>query len=165
MRGGSETNIEPAFGALKEIIPNVGAIAPSPGALMTAFQQGQVDIGPQFFNNVAALKSRGGDIAFAIPKEGLSVQTMTIVMIKNAKNRDNAKKLMETIFDPDVQRGIEAEPYVMLPTHNKVKLTGQNATLAPSVNDLLAKAHFLDWEKFVDLRPGWVDRFNREIKV
>jgi putative spermidine/putrescine transport system substrate-binding protein len=164
-RGGSETNIEPAFAALKQLLPNVGVIAPSPGALMTAFQQGQVDIGPQFFNNVAALRSRGGDIAFAIPKEGLPLQTMTVAIIKNAKNRDNAKKLIEVILEPDVQRAMEAEPYVMLPTTTKVKLTGQNAQLAPSVEDLLKKGSFLDWSKFIDARPGWVDRFNREIKL
>ena len=151
--------------ALKRLIPNLGALAPSPGALMTAFQQGQVDIAPQFFNNVASLRSRGGDIAFAIPKEGLSVQTMTICMIKNAKNKENGRKLIEAIFDADVQKAIEAEPYVMLPTHQKVRLTGQNATLAPTVNDLLDKGRFLDWEKFVDLRSGWVDHFNREIRL
>ncbi|MGE3702011.1 MAG: extracellular solute-binding protein [Hyphomicrobiaceae bacterium] len=165
LNGGSEINVEEGFKVYKTLIPNLGAVGPSPGGLVTMFQQGQVDIGPQFFNNVAAMKSRGGDIAFAVPKEGLALQTITVCQIANAKNKAAGRSLIETIFSVDVQQGLEAEPYVMLPTNAKVKLSGQNAALAADVSALLAKGKFLDWTKFVDLRPSWIDRFNRDVKL
>ncbi|MGE3876333.1 MAG: extracellular solute-binding protein [Parvibaculaceae bacterium] len=165
MRGGSETDVEAAFAAYRDLLPQLGAIAPSPGALATMFQQGQVDIAPQYFNNVAALRSRGVDIAFAKPKEGLQLQTITICMIANSKNREAANALLNTIFDQKTLTAFEADPYVIIPTHSKVKLTGQNATLARDVHDLLAQGSFLNWANLVDKRPGWVDRFNREIKM
>lgn len=165
MRGGSLENVEPGFSAYRDLIPQLGAIAPSPGALATMFQQGQVDLAPQYFNNVAALRSRGVDVAFAKPKEGLQLQMITICMITNSKNREAANALLDTIFDLDIQTAFEADPYVLIPTNTKVKLTGQNALLASDVENLLSQGEFLDWTKLVDQRPGWVDRFNREIKL
>lgn len=165
MRGGSETDVEPGFAAYRDLLPQLGAIAPSPGALATMFQQGQIDLAPQYFNNVAALRSRGVDIAFAKPKEGLQLQTITICIIANSKNREAANALLNTIFDQKTQTAFEADPYVIIPTHSKVKLTGQNAILASDVHDLLAQGRFLNWAGFVDKRPEWVDRFNREIKM
>ena len=70
MNGGSETNIEPAFEAMKKLLPNVGAISPSPGALAALFQQGEIDIAFNYWNNVALLAAKGVDIAFASPKTG-----------------------------------------------------------------------------------------------
>src|SRR5436190_18653934 len=48
INGGSEENMEPAFQYLRKLLPNVGAVAASPGALATLFQQGQVDVGPHY---------------------------------------------------------------------------------------------------------------------
>ena len=44
-------------------------------------------------------------------------------------------------------------------------MTGQNLMIGASPDDLVSKNKFLDWSKFVDLRPAWTDRFNREIRV
>jgi putative spermidine/putrescine transport system substrate-binding protein len=165
MNGGSATNVEPGFAALKDLLPQLGAIAPSPGALATMFQQGQVDLSPQYFNNVAALRARDVDVAFAKPSEGLQLQTITTAIITNAHNREAAEELIQTIFDAEIQTAFEAAPYVIIPTNSKVRLTGLNAQLAPDANALLAEGNFLDWASFVDLRPEWVDRFNREVTL
>lgn len=58
LNGGSETNIEPGFEAMKKLLPNVGAIAASPGALAALFQQGEIDIAFNFWNNVALLAAK-----------------------------------------------------------------------------------------------------------
>jgi putative spermidine/putrescine transport system substrate-binding protein len=165
LRGGSETDVEPGFAALKQLLPAVGAIAPSPGALTTLLQQGQVDLAPNFFNNVAALRAKGADIAFAKPRSGLPLQRVSVQLVRNAKNPAAALQLAELLLDPAVQARLEAAPWVQLPTNPKVALTGENLGLAASVGDLLANGKFLDWSRFVDLRGGWIERFNRDIRV
>jgi putative spermidine/putrescine transport system substrate-binding protein len=165
MNGGSADNVEPGFEALQKLLPQIGAIAPTPGALATMFTQGQVDIAPQYFNNVASLRSRGGQIAFAKPKEGLTLQTMTLCKVANAPNSGAGDSLLRTILNQDVMRAFEADPYVVLPSRSDIKLTGQNAQLAIDINALLSEGRFLDWSIIVDKRADWVDRFNREVSL
>lgn len=165
LRGGSPTNVEPGFAALAKLVPNLSAIPANPGALSTAFAQGQVDMAPMYFNNVAVLKARGVDIAFAIPESGMQLQTVTLTLVKNARNRDAALQFIEMLLDPAMQRSLEAAPWTMFPSVAGVPLTGQNRELVPSLDELMKRGSFLDWAAFIRNRPQWVERFNREIRV
>lgn len=165
LRGGSPTNVEPGFGALKQLLPNLSAIPANPGALSTAFGQGQIDMAPMYFNNVAVLKARGVDIAFAIPESGMQLQTVTLTLIKNARNKDAAIRFIDMMLDPAMQKSLEAAPWTMFPAMPGVALTGQNRELVSSLDELMKKGTFLDWNAFIRNRPQWVERFNREIRV
>lgn len=165
MHGGSETNIEPAFEAMKKLLPNVGAIAPSPGALAALFQQGEIDIAFNYFNNVALLAAKGVDIAFAKPKSGAVVVRSSAQIVKNNQNPKLVLDYLDTVMSADVQKGLEASPWVMMPTNKKVTLTGANLTVAKSVDDLVANNVLLDWTKFQKLRGEWITRFNKDVKI
>jgi putative spermidine/putrescine transport system substrate-binding protein len=165
MNGGSETNIEPAFQAIKELLPNVGAIAPSPGALAALFQQGQIDIAFNYWNNVALLHAKGVEVAFARPKSGAVVIRTSAQIVKNTQAPKLAVDYLDTVMDPDVQKQLEETPWVMMPTNKKVALTGPNLTVAKSVEDMIAANVLLDWTKFQPLRHDWIDRFNKEVKT
>jgi len=65
----------------------------------------------------------------------------------------------------DVQKGLEASPWVMMPTNKNVPFTGANLTVAKSVDDLLAKSVLLDWTKFQPLRGEWITRFSKEVRI
>ena len=56
--GGSIENPEPVFKVIKEIAPNVGAVA-APATIATLYQQGQVDLIYHTYAEIAAMKSRG----------------------------------------------------------------------------------------------------------
>ena len=165
LRGGSPTNVEPGFAALKQLVPNLSAIPANPGALSTAFAQGQVDMAPMYFNNVAVLKARGVDIAFAIPESGMQLQSVTLTLIKNARNKEAAIKFIDMMLDPATQKGLEAAPWTMFPSLASVPVTGQNRELVSSLDELMKKGSFLDWASFIRNRPQWVERFNREIRI
>src|SRR5260370_1049277 len=66
-KGGDEGNFEPAFKALRELLPNVGAIAANLGAYATLWQQEQIDIAPYNFNFVQTLKGKDVPVELAIP--------------------------------------------------------------------------------------------------
>lgn len=165
MRGGSETNLDPAFKAIQELLPNVGAIAPSPGALAALFQQGQIDIAFNYFNNVALLAAKGVDIAFARPKSGAIVIRSSAQIVKNNQDPKAVAAYLDTIMDPDVQKALEASPWVMMPTNKKVSLTGENLKVTKSIDDMIASNVLLDWRKFQDMRGTWIDRFTKEVKI
>ncbi|BAL79111.1 putative ABC transporter substrate-binding protein [Bradyrhizobium cosmicum] len=165
LNGGSETNIEPAFEAIKKLLPNVGAIAASPGALAALFQQGEIDIAFNFWNNVALLAAKGVDIAFAKPKSGAVVIRTSAQIVKNNQDPKLVLDYLDTVMSVDTQKGIEAAPWVMMPTNGKVPLTGANLTVAKSVDDLVANNVLLDWTKFQSLRGEWITRFSKEVKI
>lgn len=165
LRGGSPTNVEPGFAAFKQLVPSLSAIPANPGALSTAFAQGQVDMAPMYFNNVAVLKARGVDIAFAIPESGMQLQTVTLTLIKNARNKEAALKFIDMMLDPGLQKSLEAAPWTMFPSVPGVGLTGQNRELVASLDELMKRGTFLDWGSFIRNRPQWVERFNREIRL
>src|SRR5262245_22208878 len=163
MNGGSDTNIEPAFDAIKRLLPNIGAIAPSPGALAAPFQQ--ADSAFKYWNNVAWLAAKGVDIAFAKPKSGAVVVRTSAQSVQNNHDPKLALEYIDTVMSPPVQMGLEAAPGVMMPTNKKVPLTGANLTVAKSVEDLVAGNTLLDWTRFQALRGGWITRFSKEVKI
>lgn len=165
IHGGSETNVEPAFDAIKKLLPNVGAIAPSPGALAALFQQGEIDIAFNYWNNVALLAAKGVDIAFAKPKSGAVVVRTSAQIVKNNQDPKLVLDYLDTAMSVDVQKGLEASPWVMMPTNKKVPLSGANLTVAKSVDDLVGTNVLLDWTKFQSLRGEWISRFNKDVKI
>jgi len=165
MNGGSDTNIEPAFDAIKRLLPNVGAIAASPGALAALFQQGEIDIAFNYWNNVALLAAKGVDIAFAKPRSGAVVVRTSAQIVQNNQDPKLALEYIDTVMSPSVQTGLEAAPWVMMPTNKKVPLTGANLTVAKSVEELVSNNTLLDWTRFQALRGGWITRFSKEVKI
>jgi putative spermidine/putrescine transport system substrate-binding protein len=165
MHGGSETNIEPAFAAMKQLLPSIGALAPSPGALAALFQQGQIDIAPNYFNNIELLRGKGVDVAFAVPKSGGVLVRTSMQIVANSAEPELALRYIDTLLSPEVQTALEAAPWVMTPTNAKVKLTGEQARLAKDVNELQQKMVLHDWAKIQAERPAWIERFNKEVKL
>ena len=165
LKGGSDTDIEPAFKAMEALLPNVGAIAQSPGALAALFQQGEIDIAFNYFNNVELLRSKGVDVDFAIPSTGAIIIRTSAQLVKNARAGKLAEAYLELILREDVQKGLEASPWVMMPTNKKVAFTGANLKLAKSLDDLIAKNKVLDWTRFQHLRAGWITRFTKDVKI
>jgi putative spermidine/putrescine transport system substrate-binding protein len=164
MHGGSETNVDAGFQAIKDLKPNIAAVAANPGQLATLYQQGQVDIGPGNFNAIQILKARGVPVEFVSPKEGAIAFKTTIHIVKNSPNKELAFKLIEAAISPEVQSKLMDSPYLIVPTNARVKMGGEVASvLAKDVDDMKKKFVFQDWKAINQQRPGWIERFNREI--
>ena len=165
LRGGSEANLEPAFKALKELLPNVGAISANLGAHATLFQQEQIDIAPYNFNFVEGLKAKGVDIEFVVPDTGPVAWRTSLHIVKGAAKPELAFQWIEGAITPEVQTEASKPPFDVIPTNTKVPFTPvMSAKIAKSPADL-SKLIFLDWKKLNEGRGAAIDRFNREIKV
>lgn len=167
LKGGDEDNIDTAFAALKTLLPNVGAVAKTPGALTTLFQQGEVDIAPQYYNSIASLKEKGVDVEWVVP-EGGGVGVHTTMHVVKHPNIDPklAAAYIDAAISPDVQTTLAEAPYYFVPTNSKVKIPEAMAMVLGS--DLTAIANnlnFLDWQKINKNRDAWLERFNQAVKV
>ena len=165
LRGGSETNLEPAFKALRELLPNVGAISANLGAHATLFQQEQIDIAPYNFNFVETLKGKGVDIEFVVPDTGPVAWRTSLHIVKNAARPDLAFQYIEGAITPEVQAEEAKPPYDVIPTHTKVAMTAVMQAKIAKTPAELSKLIFQDWKKINEGRSATIDRFNREIKV
>ena len=165
LNGGSESNFEPAFKRIKELLPSVASVAPSPGALVALFQQGEIDVAPNYFNNIMLLKSKGVDIDFAVPDSGSVMVRTTLNIVKNTKQFDAAVKYIDVALSPEVQQAMLDKPFFSLSTSSRVKFPPEVQVLGSSVPDLLKKGVLLNWAEINKSRPQLIDRFNREIKV
>lgn len=164
MRGGSEENLDPGFDFIKQLLPNVGAVAPNPGALATLFQQGQIDISVHYSNNVGDLQARGVPIALARPDTGWSLVLACFNIIKNTKNLDLAAAYINAAISPEVQTRMADAPFLVVPTNTKATMSKGLQPYGKSVTDM-EKFNRVDWAKLNPRRAAMIERFNREIKV
>jgi putative spermidine/putrescine transport system substrate-binding protein len=166
VRGGSESDIEPAFKALREILPNVGAISANLGAHATLFQQEQVDIAPNNFNFVETLKGRGVSIEFVVPDTGLVGWTTSMHVAANSDKADLAFQYIEGALSPEVQGKAQSDPWWVIPTNSKVETRGPvKEKLGASTADIGSKFRVQDWAIINAQRSAWIERFNREIRL
>jgi putative spermidine/putrescine transport system substrate-binding protein len=165
LKGGTETDFEPAFKALRELLPNVGAIAANLGAYATLWQQEQIDIAPYNFNFVQTLKAKDVPVELSIPETGAVGWETSLHLVANALEPELAVKYIDLHLDPNIQEQMLKPPYDVIPTSSKVTLQGAiTASLAKSNADL-EKVRGVDWSKLNPQRGALIERFNREIKT
>jgi putative spermidine/putrescine transport system substrate-binding protein len=165
LHGGSEKDFEPAFRKVKDLLPGVAAIAPSPGALASLFQTGEIDIAPNYFNSVMTLKEKGLDVDYAIPESKSVIIRTSMHVVKNSKVKDLAAAYIDTCIDAQVQQKLLDRPFYLTPTNKNVKIAGEFTKVASSVDDLLKKSTLLDWVEINKTRPQLIERFNKEVKI
>jgi putative spermidine/putrescine transport system substrate-binding protein len=164
LKGGSEKDIDPAFAALKDLLPSVGAIAPNPGALGTLFQQGQIDVAPFYFNNTLLIAAKGVDVAFTRPESGLVLVRTSMHIVKNTKVPDLALAYIDGAINADVQQQLQAAPYYLVPTNAKAKFSEEIAKVVGGGSDVLLKNPIPDWPTINKNRTAWLKQFTALVR-
>jgi putative spermidine/putrescine transport system substrate-binding protein len=165
LKGGTETDFEPAFKALRELLPNVGAIAANLGAYATLWQQEQIAIAPYNFNFVQTLKAKDVPVELSIPDTGAVGWETSLHLVANAVEPDLAVKYIDLHLDRAIQSQMLKPPYDAIPTNANVPLEGAiTKSLAKSHADL-EKVRGFDWTKLNPQRGALIERFNREIRL
>ncbi|WP_416674198.1 extracellular solute-binding protein [Egbenema bharatensis] len=168
LRGGSESDIEPAFAALREILSNVNGVAANPGALLTLFQQGEIDIAPMWHNDVMNLKARGLPIEMGLPESGIIAARYSLNMVSNpASGVDRAAAYIDAMLSKEAQEAVVGDPYFYIPANSTVDFPPEFEEVmgVSSIADFMGKANTLDWATINQQRSAWIEQFNREIQV
>ena len=162
--GGSLTNVDPAFEQLRKWLPHVAVIAQNPIAVNTLFQQGQMDVTYTNYQTVSTLKGRGVDIEFVKPETGPIAFYTTLHVVKNAANKDNAYKFIDTVLSTEVQAALQKPPYGLLSVNKNVPLQPDFPTdIVKSHAELASFVHH-DWRQINPNRAAWIERFNKEVR-
>jgi putative spermidine/putrescine transport system substrate-binding protein len=167
-RGGSESNIEPAFAAVAEMLPRVNGVAANPGALLTLFQQGEVDVAPMWHNDVLTLAERGVPLAIANLETGIAAARYSLNIVKNpAAGLERAVAYVDAMLSPEAQARVVGEPYFYIPSNTTVPFPPEltEAMGIESVDDFVALAHNLDWVAINPQRAEWIERFNQTVQA
>lgn len=165
IKGGNESNFDPAFKALTALLPNIGAVAANLGAYATLWQQEQVDIAPYNFNFVQTLKAKGVPVEFVVPETGLVGWSTSMHLCRNAAEPDLAVQYIDSHLAAEMQAEMEKPPYDIIPTNARVPLAGAIVQTVARTPADLGKIKGFDWAKINPQRTALIERFNREIKL
>jgi putative spermidine/putrescine transport system substrate-binding protein len=165
IKGGTLDNFVPAFKALRELLPNVGAIAANLGAYATLWQQEQVDIAPYNFNFVQTLKGKDVPVELSIPDSGPVGWHTSLHLVAGAAEPDLALQYIDEHLSPEVQAAMLKPPFDVIPSNSKVKLEGAITMAIAKTHADFAKVRSIDWEKLNPQRGALIEQFNREIKL
>ena len=164
MKSGDPYNMDAAFKAVKELLPNVATVSDNPATLSAMIQQGEVDIAPQFLNEVEVVKSKGVPIALTRPETGWAILASGLYIAKNSPNKDLAVQYIDAALDPAVQAALAGPPNYLVPTNSKVPFTGVLSSIAKDMDEM-TKNNQYDWAVVNKSRGEWLDRFTKEIKL
>jgi len=165
LKGGTEDDFEPAFKALRALLPNVGGIAANSEAFDMLWQREQIDIAPHDFNRVQTLKTRGIPVELAMPESGKVGWLTTMHLVADATEPGLAVKYIDLHLDRAVQAEMQLSEFRIVPTNSKVKLEGLVAQVVARDPEDFGKIRSFDWTKLYLQREALIERFNREIKL
>lgn len=158
LNGGSESNIEPGFEAMKRVRPSVRKFYKSNPEAAQLFERGEVNIGAYWDGRTWALTDGGVPIRFVIPKEGASVGMVSYHIMKNTPKMAACKEFVNFAISVEGQEGF-CNGMGYGPVNRKAKLVPPASDRVPSLKNLL----MLDWFKIEPQMAQWLDRWNREI--
>jgi putative spermidine/putrescine transport system substrate-binding protein len=165
LKGGTEDDFEPAFKALRELLPNVGGIATNSKTFETLWEREQIDIAPHSFNLVEAQKARNIPVELAIPETGRVGWFTSLHLVANAVEPELAVKYIDTHLDAAIQAKMLSSAYRIIPTNSKLKVDWPVTKAAAEEQGEFGKIRGFDWEKLYSQREALIERFNKAIKL
>jgi putative spermidine/putrescine transport system substrate-binding protein len=88
LHGGSETNLEPGYEALKRLKPNIVRWYKSPNEVSGILQRGEAAMAGSGSARAYAMKDGGMPVNFTVPKEGAPVGVLSYHVPIKARNRE-----------------------------------------------------------------------------
>ena len=158
MHGGTETNLEPGFQALKALKPNVARWFKSPNEVNALIERGEGTVAMFASTRAYAIQAAGVPVGYTVPKEGAPVGVLSYHVPINAKNRDLLLEFINFALEvgPQTAFGNEMESGMV---NTKVKLDPKVAAKVAPVGSLIR----LDWKKIEPQMSQMAERFQREI--
>ena len=157
--GGSEANFDPAIGFFKDLRKN-DPIVPKQTSYARVVSGEMPILFDYDFNAYRAKYSEKGNFEFVIPCEGSVVFPYVVGLVKNAPNKDKAKKVLDYLLS-DKGQAIWTNAYlrparpIELPEAVKKKFLPDSD---------YARAKNVDWGQMENMQKGFVDRYLAEVR-
>lgn len=161
--GGGENNIEPGFTATKQITPK-NTIFTWSSEMSNLFQLGDLWLAVNSNNIAPALRAKGLPIKFSLPAEGSPTANTGMSLVKGAPCQDAAYEYINLYFSDEFQAKRMEAGTLSASKDAWGKITPALKTELGMGPEDLDKFIDLDWRAINAARPGWIERWTREIK-
>lgn len=157
--GGSQTNVEPAWTALKKLAPNLTTVYTVSSQLVSLVQQGEVWVAPYSSFSWGDLAATGVPLKTVVPKEGVPASQSVVSVVKGAKHPELANAYINFLISKEVQTA-EAMDLVDSPTNSTVTVPANIAPKLTYGKTIIDHLIFLDDAKMASEQAAWIKRWN-----
>lgn len=163
--GGGETNIDPGFAATKRMMRNVHTVFTWTSELSNLLQLGEVWVAVTSSNIAPALQEQGIPMRFALPREGSPTVNGGLSMVAGGPCEVAAYEYINLYFGDEFQVRRMREGGTASPTRTSwAELSPDERAKMGVTADDFDKLVNLDWSVINEARPGWIQRWQREIR-
>lgn len=163
--GGGEKDIDPGFAFVQETLPAVHTVHTWSSELANLMQLGEVWLGTTGSNMGPALRAKGLPVRWIGPEEGAPFVNGGLSLIKGAPCMEAAYTYLDAYYSDAFQVLRMKEGGVSSPVRTAWEAAPQEVLDA-------ADAKGADFDGFVNLdwgvinaeRPGWIERWQREVR-
>ncbi|MFN8591865.1 MAG: extracellular solute-binding protein [Thermomicrobiales bacterium] len=163
--GGDAANLSdlgPGFEAIKQLAPNAYTLT-GDFELRPFFERKEIVLGVMYSGEAYVMYTSGQEnIRLAKPTEGLVAVPNLLVIPKNAKHPELAKKFINYALSPASQQGF-AQEYASAPTNRTVELAADLAQWVPYGEEEVGALIVPDWSAMMKDQDAWAERWNKEI--
>ena len=162
--GGSEQNVEPAFGKWAGTVgPNVVEYIPNSAKISEMVQTGEAGLFPLTPTAVGDLQDKGIPVAYVTPKEGAVLLLVDLCVVDHNPDPQLAQKLAQFLLSAPAQSKA-AEAGRQIPTNRLAKMTPAMQQSIGNVDEVMRKVTVVDWNAINAHRAQWDARWNRQIE-
>jgi len=159
--GGTEANVKPGIGWIKQMGTNLLAVIDDSAAQQRLLAQGEVWAVPMLSSAAYKLIDEGVPAKFVIPCEGAPAGLDVISLVKNAPHSAEAKKFIEFYISAPTITAV-TEQLKITPVNAKAQLTSEHAKYTVSKTDFGKMVTFSE-QAIIKDRAAWQDAWDREI--
>jgi len=165
LNGGSEKNIDPGFKTTMEILPYVNKVHLWSSEMSNLVQLGEVWLATTGSNLGPSLRKKGLAVKWIVPKEGSPSVGGGLSLVKGAPCQDVAHDYLQLYYNDEFQLMRMQDGGVTSPTKTVWKSAPaaliKDLPISPESFDNLLQ---LDWNTINKDRPGWIKRWQREVR-
>jgi len=158
LHGGSETNLEPGFAALKALAPHVYRWFRSPNEAMSLLQRGEASVASIGSSRAYALKDGGAPVEFVVPTEGAPVGILSFHIPLKARNRELLLEFVNFALSTEAQTAF-GNAMVSGVGNKEVRLAPPVAARVVPLNRLLR----LNWQEIAPRMNEIAERMRRDV--
>jgi putative spermidine/putrescine transport system substrate-binding protein len=158
LHGGSETNLEPGFRALRELRPNVFRWFKSPNELPALLQRGEATVASIGGARAWQIRDGGVPLEVVIPTEGAPVGILSFHVPQKVRNRDLVLAFVDHAMSAEVQTAFGNGMQSGM-ANRRVQLSPEVAPRVAPLDRLLR----LDWKQIEPRMGEMAERMQREV--
>jgi putative spermidine/putrescine transport system substrate-binding protein len=153
-------DMDAGLAAIKRLGPKIVDFT---GTMEKLLEQKEVAVAVLHDGAAWDLAKRGLPIEWVAPREGVPILDQVAHVTRGSKQKELAWKFLDAYLSPEVQLAYATQLFFS-PTNKTVKLPAEVARKIISGPKDVDPLVIFDWRPIVDKRPGWTERWNKEIR-